>query len=95
MPKDYGGSGLIIGKNRSRSILNSDREDHARMRRLVSHAFSERALRDQEGYLKLYVDKLMNRLRKASMEGPQDIVTWYNWTTFDSEYFEYYSASRL
>lgn len=58
---------------------------HARQRRLLSHAFSERALRDQEGLVKGYVDTLISKLRaEISKKGSTvDIKNWMNYTTFD------------
>jgi len=57
--------------------------DHSRYRRLLSHGFSEKAIREQESVLKVYVDLLIQRLHKRAKEGPQDMVAWFNWTTFD------------
>ncbi|KAF7586588.1 hypothetical protein BBP40_008645 [Aspergillus hancockii] len=56
--------------------------DHSRMRRLLSHAFSEKALREQEPILQSYVDLLVRRLHD-SVSGPVDMTEWYNYTTFD------------
>lgn len=70
--------------NGAYSILSvpSD-EDHSRYRRLLSTGFSERAIRDQEVVLKTYVDLLIQGLHQRAREGPQDMVAWFNWTTFD------------
>lgn len=64
------------------SIVTAQNADHARFRRLLSHAFSEKALRDQEPLIKEYVDLLLNRLHENSSK-VVDMVAWYNWTTFD------------
>lgn len=59
---------------------------HARQRRLLAHAFSERALREQEGLIRGYVDTMIGKLRSeiAEMETPAvDIKNWMNYTTFD------------
>lgn len=56
------------------------------MRRLQSHAFSEKALKEQEPLITSYVDKLISRLheRAGSAEtATLDLVRWYNYTTFD------------
>ncbi|KAK0105890.1 hypothetical protein ONS95_004403 [Cadophora gregata] len=62
-------------------------EDHRRMRRLLSHAFSDKALTAQFPLINSYADKLVNNLRhKAKGDGgctTVDIVKWYNYTTFD------------
>jgi cytochrome P450 len=55
--------------------------DHSRMRRLLSHAFSEKALREQEPLLQSYIDVLIHKLREQT--GPVNLVKWFNFTTFD------------
>jgi cytochrome P450 len=66
------------------SLITANHVDHSRFRRLVSHAFSEKALREQESVINGYVDLLIERLHEnANGDAPLDIVQWYNWTTFD------------
>ncbi|EEU39432.1 uncharacterized protein NECHADRAFT_94380 [Fusarium vanettenii 77-13-4] len=66
------------------TIINANHEDHKRFRRLLSHAFSEKALRSQEDILKLYIDKFINRLAQKAHDGVAvDLVSWYNFATFD------------
>ncbi|OCK74982.1 cytochrome P450 [Lepidopterella palustris CBS 459.81] len=63
-----------------------DDASHSRQRRLLSHAFSEKALREQEPLIKSYIDLLMKRLHEevqGSKKGKVDLVRWLNWTTFD------------
>ena len=76
-PTPNGKGGLIVASN----------ADHGRMRRLIAHAFSEKALREQEALLHTYADQLIQRLHhKVVKEFPSnviDIVRWYNYTTFD------------
>ncbi|KAL9107432.1 MAG: hypothetical protein Q9187_008427, partial [Circinaria calcarea] len=67
-----------------------DAGDHARMRKLLSYGFVEKALRAQEPLIASYVDLLIARLREKAT-APEtkvsgvvlDIVRWYNYTTFD------------
>lgn len=56
--------------------------DHSRYRRLLSHAFSEKALRDQEPLMNAYFDQLISRLKERA-GSPQDMVQWFNFVTFD------------
>lgn len=56
--------------------------DHARMRRNLSHAFSEKALREQEPIITKYFDKLITKLHETRGE-PVDIVKMFNLVTFD------------
>ena len=79
---------MVPGDNGIHSILSANDADHTRYRRLLAHAFSEKALREQE-YLPLaYIDLLIRRLRGivSSTENDGavvDIVQWLNFTTFD------------
>lgn len=65
--------------NGAPSLLQSDDEAHSRGRRILSHAFSEKALAEQEPLLQRFVDMLIQELRQsaASTEDPQDIADWY------------------
>ncbi|KAL2261273.1 hypothetical protein VTK26DRAFT_4494 [Humicola hyalothermophila] len=66
------------------NIVIANDEDHRRHRRLISHAFSEKALRGQEGVMQHYVDRLIARLTEKARAGEVvDLVRWYNFTTFD------------
>jgi cytochrome P450 len=62
-------------------ILTADRATHTRQRRLLSHAFSEKALREQEGIIQGYVGKLMDQLSSRASSGPQNMVDWFNFTS--------------
>lgn len=63
-------------------IMTADRETHVRQRRLLSHAFSEKALREQEPLLQKYCTKLCSQLEDHCRSGPVDMAEWY---TFSSE----------
>ena len=73
------------GYIRSLSLIQDDAE-HARVRALISPAFSERAVREQESLVMNFVDLLIQRL-KTQIDGPMggevDLVRWYNFATFD------------
>ncbi|KAF2264625.1 cytochrome P450 [Lojkania enalia] len=68
------------------NIIKSNDADHARMRKLVSHAFSESALREQELLLTTHTTNLVNKLRTL-ISGPEngrvDLRDYYNFLTFD------------
>ncbi|KAJ6008198.1 Cytochrome monooxygenase lcsI, partial [Penicillium herquei] len=68
-----------------RNLLNSNDEDHARERRLLSHAFSEKSLREQEQLIQSYADLLVSRLNEkvSALNNVVDLSRWYNYTTFD------------
>ena len=61
------------------SIIGANTERHGRLRRLLSHGFSDRALQDQVPIVQEYIDLFIVRLRDLSMKAePVDIVQWYN-----------------
>ncbi|KAL2021769.1 hypothetical protein VTK56DRAFT_6712 [Thermocarpiscus australiensis] len=70
------------------SLIGAGWAEHARLRRAVAPGFSERAMREQEGMIRGYVEALARRLREnVDGEGGRkeavDLVRWFNWTTFD------------
>lgn len=66
------------------NILGAEKANHARYRRLLSHAFSEKGMREQEGLIKKYVDLFIDRLGEVAKAGqPTEMVQWYNMITFD------------
>lgn len=67
------------------NIIGSNREDHSRWRRILSHGFSQKALVEQQPLIMGYVDLLISRLRTHSAGGskPVEMTSWYNWTAFD------------
>ena len=59
-------------------------EDHTRQRKILSHAFSERALKEQEGILQACTDLLIKRMHDhVKAEKEVDICAWYSFITFD------------
>ena len=65
-------------------IINSTHADHARIRRQLSHAFSEKALREQEDLITGYITLLIDKLSDSAASGTKvNMVKWYNFTTFD------------
>lgn len=69
---------------RAKHIVNThDPELHAQMRKMMSHAFSARALLEQEHLIQHYADDLMQAIRELAQKGPINLVDAFNWTTFD------------
>lgn len=68
------------------AIITANEDNHSRMRRLLTHAFSNKALREQEGILQMYasmfIEKLMGLMGSAESQDI-DITCWFNFTTFD------------
>lgn len=74
--------------NGVRSILSALDADHARIRRLLVHGFSEKALRDQEPLIQSYVELFITRLLEKTSAAEDgiarvDIAQWFNFFTFD------------
>ncbi|RHZ60721.1 cytochrome P450 [Aspergillus thermomutatus] len=72
--------------NSAPDIIRAHGPDHSRFRRNFSHAFSEKALREQQPLICHYVDMLIDKLRTLAREDPHkpiEIVHLYNLTTFD------------
>ncbi|KAH6719576.1 cytochrome P450 [Leptodontidium sp. MPI-SDFR-AT-0119] len=66
------------------NIFLSNDADHSRIRRLLAHAFSDKALLEEESIIYEYVDLMVSKLKEVSAQGvPTNIVNWFKWTTFD------------
>ena len=77
---------MAPGENGIHSILSANDADHSRYRRLLAHAFSEKALHQQEYLLISYVELLMQRLSEkcaSSGKARVDLAQWFNYTSFD------------
>ncbi|OBT63958.1 hypothetical protein VE03_05919 [Pseudogymnoascus sp. 23342-1-I1] len=61
------------------------REDHGRMRRILSRGFSASTMQKQEPFLKRYVDQLISELHKRCDDGKTliNLEAWYSFTAFD------------
>jgi cytochrome P450 len=58
--------------------------DHTRQRRALSHAFSTKALLEQEYIVKNYVDIFSQKMQEfAKGDGIVDVTDWFAYTTFD------------
>lgn len=63
-------------------IIRADNISHARQRKTVSHAFSDKALKDQEQLLKGYVGLLIEKLKGiAAGSLRSNIVEWCTYHT--------------
>ena len=79
-PKDLRLWGNVEG------ILTAPHADHSRMRRLLSHAFSDKALREQESLVQVHVYDLISGLKEhiqGQPDGKINLSDWYLWTAFD------------
>jgi len=72
--------------NGAYNLLVARPEDHSRMRKIFTPAFSDRALKQQEPLFVKYADLLVTKLRQGVEAEPDrkwDMVRMYNFTTFD------------
>ncbi|KAF5681251.1 cytochrome P-450 monooxygenase [Fusarium heterosporum] len=83
--KDFGKDLRIYRQGRPVThLITSNQQDHKRMRRLLSHAFSQKALHSQEEIMNQYVDLFIARLTEKDQSGAHvNMVAWYNFATFD------------
>lgn len=86
--KKFKKDSIIYGKSRDGvdSILTANDADHSRMRGLIAHAFSEKALKSQEPLIMSYVNLLIDQLTmevNRVQDGRVDMMQWLSWVTFD------------
>ena len=61
-----------------------DDMSHARQKRVLAHAFSMKALLEQEDIVTLHIKKLVANLQRLSEEGRDvDICDWFSFVMFD------------
>ncbi|KAH7021327.1 cytochrome P450 [Microdochium trichocladiopsis] len=66
------------------NIIRADKDGHRRTRRVLAHAFSEKALRGQEELLNNYTNLFISKITDMAAAGENvDIMHWYNYITFD------------
>jgi cytochrome P450 len=58
-----------------------NRDEHAQKRRVISHAFSDKALKSMEDYILVHVRDLCFHLSSSLV--PQNMALWYDNLTFD------------
>lgn len=78
-------NGAIVGRQIRRSMYLAADQEHARMRKILSHTFSPEALRTQEPLLQKPVRELMQEVdhERLNNEGIVDLEKWYTWIAFD------------
>lgn len=66
-----------------KDIIHADNDGHKRMRRVMAHAFSEKALRGQSDILNHHVNHFISGIAERMGQGPVDITLWYTFATYD------------
>lgn len=72
--------------NGADSLFTAVGHTHARMRRTLVNAFSDKALREQSPIIESYGDLLTTRLRREAAKSPQgavDLAKYYGYATLD------------
>jgi cytochrome P450 len=71
--------------NKVDSLITADDAGHSRQRKILSNAFSDRALKEQEPLLKHWVELMKEKMLEAAEAGRKaDLLKFYNCTTFVS-----------
>lgn len=84
MDKDPIHVGAVEAIPGATNLTMAPKAHHSRQRRALAHAFSKQALLEQEPILIDYVDKFVRNLRRMAREGtPANMVSWFNFCTFD------------
>ncbi|KAI1358949.1 cytochrome P450 [Xylaria arbuscula] len=67
------------------TIVFASRDDHSRIRRMMSHGFSTSSMLEKQPVIREYVDKLILQLHGRCQDGAakMNMCVWYNCTTFD------------
>ncbi|KAM3418416.1 hypothetical protein BST61_g4405 [Cercospora zeina] len=66
------------------SLISADELGHSRQRRIVSHSFADRTLKDLEPLLMRWITKMKGKLEEKSQTREEiDLLKYYNCTTFD------------
>ncbi|EZF25493.1 hypothetical protein H112_02222 [Trichophyton rubrum D6] len=64
------------------SVVTANGDVHTRQKRLMTIAFSEKSLKENEATFVKYADKLVQRMEE-SRGSPMNMSDWYNFMTFD------------
>jgi cytochrome P450 len=68
--------------NKIHSVITADNAGHSRQRKILSHAFSDRALKEQEPLLKQWVELMKVKAMESAQAGKKvDMLKLYNYTT--------------
>lgn len=71
---------LMDPKSTATNLVNATEVDHVRQRKLINHAFSEKALKDQEEIIMTYIQTLISKFQEISTEtkdgGEVSISKW-------------------
>lgn len=66
------------------SILSANDADHSRIRRLLAHTFSDKALHEQQVMLQEYIGLFIHFLRTLAQANNTIYISgWLNYVTFD------------
>lgn len=79
-------AGPHMRRDAPKGIVTAPQPKHARLRRAIAPAFSDRALREQEAVLQRYTGTLVEQLRRSRRQRsppPQDMARWYHLLAFE------------
>ncbi|KAK2000208.1 cytochrome P450 [Colletotrichum falcatum] len=73
----------IKASSKPHGIIYASQENHARIRRILSHGFSAQSMIEQQPLIQKHVDLMIQRLHEKCKDGVLNMVAWYNFTGFD------------
>lgn len=81
----YDGGSFAASYGLHSIVSERDPTEHGKMRKYLSHAFSDRSLKEQEYLVSEVVDQFIDTIgTKGAPSGPGiNLVTWFNLMTFD------------
>jgi cytochrome P450 len=83
---EFFNSGLDKRDFQEPNIFNTDRAGHSRQRRVLAHAFSTNALREQEPIIKEYVDLFISQISEIATAGTStDITKWFRYAASNKQ----------
>ncbi|KAL5362245.1 cytochrome P450 [Aspergillus floccosus] len=74
-----------LSEDIDKSLIAASRERHGPLRRVLAHAFSARAMAEQQPLINSFIELFLQRMHEHGGNGakPINLTKWYEWTTFD------------
>jgi cytochrome P450 len=63
--------------------MGPNEEPHARFRKTLVHAFSDKSLKEQAPVIESHIDQLVTNLPEFNKDTAVNLVEWLDFTTFD------------
>ncbi|ETS83962.1 hypothetical protein PFICI_05838 [Pestalotiopsis fici W106-1] len=82
---EHGKDPKYADESLDKSLISTSRERHGPMRRTLAHAFSARAMADQQPLINRYINLFLQKISERCNNGTValDMTDWYEFMTFD------------